>query len=217
MMAVARDMVPHRASVTLARIVNDEGSACHPLARRMIVDGDPRELADAAYHLCSLHGRRPGVVEYAMRATTLPLARDWLIAAAAGFALERSYLVTLAAAAGPAPSTPGQAESEAAMVAQQHTIDTLAQSARPACALGAAIGLMLDWPHIRAPLDAAAIRLGIEVPLPALPVHTDTDALIDRLASAPLIERALTFGLRQLAIQHHALWDLLDIRAAARR
>ena len=83
-------------------------------------------------------------------------------------------------------------------------------------ALGAAIAVTLDWPVIRRPLDAAAIRLGLEtIPL-ALPSPAQTLRLIDQVTDAAPIERAMTFGLQQLLAQHRGLWDLLLARAESR-
>src|SRR3546814_18476999 len=77
-----------------------------------------------------LHGRHPGVIDHAAMRTAHNDARGWLIQAADGFADERTYLTQIAVAAGPVPSTPGQSDSEAAMLSQRHALAMLAQSAR---------------------------------------------------------------------------------------
>ena len=142
--------------------------------------------------------------------------RDWLREASDAYERERLYLVRLTAAVGPLPSTPGAAETEATLVGQRHAIETLAKSERRGCALGAATALMADWPAIRAVLDRAADRIGMQKPALTLP---DQDSIVrviadgtDGLAS----ERALGFGGEQLLLQNRGLFDLLEARAAAR-
>ena len=73
-----------------------------------------RNLADAIHHFGYLHGRHPGVVASAL-AKTPDAAKDWFRAAVDGFDQERSFLTKLVVAVGPTPSTPGQAECEAAL------------------------------------------------------------------------------------------------------
>lgn len=194
-----------------------DGSAGHAhVAALERCAGDPRDIADAAHYLCILHARQPGVIEQAAAQGDFPFAERWLIEAAAGFAQERAYLVALAAAAGPVPSTPGQASTEAAVAAQRHAIDTLAQSERRGCALGAAIALVCDWPAIAAALAPAARRLGLEPPPPSLPQTGATANLVSMLAANRATERAMLFGFEQLLAQHRGLLDLLEARSEAR-
>lgn len=201
----------------LARIVLADGSAGHAAPLQLMrADAALRDIADALHQLCTLHGRHPGVVDHAARATGSPIATEWLDSAASAFADERAYLVRVSAAAGPPPGTPGQAAAEAALATQRHAIDLLSRSVRPGCALGAAIGMTLDWPVIRRPLDAAAERLGLEVASCALPPSAQTMRLIEAVAADAPVERAMTFGLQQLLAQHRGLWDLLAARAASR-
>jgi hypothetical protein len=201
----------------VSSLASRDGSAGRPqLAALARATCDPRDVADAAHHLCILHARQPGVVEHAAAHSDFDFARSWLIDSAAGFAQERGYLVALAAAAGPVPSTPGQADTEAAIAAQRHAIDMLAQSERRGCALGAAIALVLDWPAIRASLDSAATRLGLTPPSPALPEPGATAGVVTMLAAARPTERAMLFGIEQLLAQHRGLWDLLEARSEAR-
>lgn len=202
---------------TIAALVAADGTAAHPLPRALTVSHAPmRDVADAVHALCMLHGRHPGAIDYALANNRDAIAEAWLAEAAAAFADERAYLAQLTAAAGPLPSTPGQAESEAAVVAQSHALDTLAQSDRTGCAIGAAVALILDWRTIRTVLDAAALRLGV-LPAPiGLPLDVDTGSLVATLAAGPAVERAMTFGAEQLLAQHRGLWDLLDARKSAR-
>lgn len=201
----------------LSRIVLADGSAGHTapewLSRN---DASLRDVADTLHQLCSLHGRHPGVVDHVAAAALHPSAALWLEEAATAFAVERAYLIRVSAAAGPPPGTPGQAAAEAALATQRNAIDLLARSARPGCALGAAIAVTLDWPVIRRPIDAAAIRLGLETISATLPSTAQTLRLIDTLTAEAPIERAMTFGLQQLLAQHRGLWDLLTARAESR-
>nr|WP_323126168.1 hypothetical protein [Sphingosinithalassobacter tenebrarum] len=194
-----------------------DGSASHRHIRKLGErNEDPRDLADAVHYLCLLHGRHPGVVDHALNHAEEAPEREWLQEAADAFATERGYLVRLVAAAGPLPSTPGQAESEAAAAGQRHALDMLAQSDRAGCAAGAAIALVLDWQAIREVLDAAALRLGMESPLCRLPIAEETAALVASITTELPRERAMMFGAQQVYAQHRGLWDLLEARASAR-
>lgn len=175
------------------------------------------DLADAAYYLCLLHGRHPGVIDHAATRSADNAARRWLIDAADAFARERAYLTQVTVAAGPAPSTAGQSNCEAIVSQQRHALDMLAQSDRRGCAMGAAIALVLDWRMARQLLDIAALRTGIE-PLPcALPDRHSTLNVARAIGGDPAIDRAIQFGMRQLLAQHRGLWDLLQARADIRR
>jgi hypothetical protein len=163
-----------------------------------------------------LHGRHPGVIDHAVGHGHSQTAQPWLEAAAESFADERALLARLTAAAGPIPSTPGQAESEAAVNAQRHALDMLAQSDRTGCAVGASIALVLDWHAVRALMSVAADRAGF-APLPSnLPIDAETQTIAVTLAAEAPVERAMSFGAQQLLAQHRALWDLAEARKSAR-
>ncbi|RIX31496.1 DUF6975 family protein [Sphingomonas edaphi] len=206
------------AEAQLARVAN-QGSAEHAYRLTLLSANGPnsaRDLADAVHLFCSVYGRHPGLIELALHNCPAGPVRDWLREASDAYERERLYLVRLTAAVGPLPSTPGASETEAALVAQRHAIETLAKSERRGCALGAATALMSDWPSIRALLDRAADRMGMQRPAMVLP---DEDSIIrvvsdgtDGMAS----ERALAFGGEQLLLQNRGLFDLLEARAAAR-
>jgi len=203
----------------LLSLVQGEGSAGHAYSQATELTAGPeamRNLADAAHYLCVLHGRFPGVIDHAARKTTHPAALGWLSAAAEAFATERALLTRLAVATGPLPSTPGQAECEAAVLQQRHALDTLAQSERAGCALGAAFALALDWRAIRAVLEAAARRASIAPGDCALPDEEETRTVAMIVAETPSFERAMSFGAQQLLAQHRGLWDLLEARQQAR-
>lgn len=175
-----------------------------------------RDLADAAHYLCLLHGSHPGVIDHALAHARDTVEQEWLEASAAAFADERGYLVRLASAAGPLPSTPGQAEAEAAALHQRHALEMLAQSDRIGCATGAALALVLDWAAIRDVLDTAANRLGLTPPSWDQPLAAETATIVAELSRQMPVERAMLFGAQQLFAQHRGLWDLLEVRAGAR-
>lgn len=195
-----------------------EGSAGHTYPTGKLSKGvhAARDLADAVHYLCTLYGRNPGVVDLATRAFVPPAARDWADTAVAGFDRERAYLTRLVVAAGPLPSTPGQAESEAAVTGQRHALEMLASSDRAGCALGAAMALVLDWRTVRIVLDAAAKRFSVDPPVPLLPGEAETAEAAAALAHDSRVERALTFGAREILVQQRGLWDLLESRQHAR-
>lgn len=200
-------------------LVRAEGSAAHshPRSEAMSVGAETaRNVADAVHHLCLLHGRHPGVIDHATARTAEAPLRAFLEEAAEAFAHERGLLTRLVVAVGPLPSTPGQADSEAAVLAQHHAIDMLAQSDRNGCALGAALALLADWSAVRPVLAVAAGRLSVETESCTLP---GDGAIRDAVAAAalnPATERAMLFGAQQIVAQHRGLWDLLEARAIAR-
>lgn len=205
------------ASGTLIALVAADGSAAHPYLARLTSGIVPlRDLGDLAHQICLLHARHPDLFEQAALRSRQPAAAEWLAESVRGFAAERDYLVRVVAAAGPMPSTPGQAASEAAVTAQRHALDMLAQSDRNGCPDGTAIALALDWPSVRAVLDILAGRLGIDAPECRLPPAFETATVIDVLASSLPVERAMVFGAQQMLAQHRGLIDLLEARASAR-
>lgn len=201
----------------VAALIAADGSYKHAYAHRLLVPQIAvRDLADAIHALCMLHGRQPGILDHALARNSQPGLQGWLEVALEGFATERALLAKLASAAGPLPSTPGQAESESAVVGQRHALDMLAQSDRTGCAIGAAVALVIDWTSMRRVLDAAALRFGIKVPAYSLPLPEETDTIVASAAENPSIERAMAFGVQQVLAQHRGLWDLLEARASAR-
>ncbi|HYE28653.1 MAG TPA: hypothetical protein VEA61_10515 [Allosphingosinicella sp.] len=209
---------PLTGALLLARLA-EYGSAAHPYAAGPHLLRGPtasRNLADLLHYLCVLHGRYPGLVDHAAARVTEPEARAWLTQATYAFAGERAYLARLAVAAGPVPSTPGAAGTDAAVLGQRHAMETLAASERRGCALGAAMALVLDWAAIRTCLDAAADRLGVDPPQYAAADRDAVVALADSYAAPAAVQRALLFGAEQILVQHHGLWDLLEARRDAR-
>lgn len=171
-----------------------------------------RNQADAVHFLALLHGRHPGLVDHA--AWRAPEAtRQAFERAADWFDGERALLTKLVVAVGPMPGTPGQAESEGAVLAQRHALETLGRSERPGCAAGAVAALATDWLAIRPLLDLVAERLFLPHPNNLLPVGL-FDALLAPVQRGE--ERARLFGAQQVANQHRGLWQLLASRAVAR-
>ena len=220
-MASIAPNLPEQAPATdiVTQLVKVEGTGSHLYAASVeLLSGRfaTRNLADAVHYLCTLHGRQPGVVDHAAVRTAREAARKWILQAVDGFTVERGYLTKLAVAAGPLPSTPGQAESEAAVIGQRHALEMLAQSDREGCAIGAAIGLVLDWRAVRGLLNVAADRLGVAIAECTLPSPEASHELVVALSDSPAVERAMAFGGAQLIGQHRGLWDLLEARQLAR-
>jgi hypothetical protein len=206
------------AQAQLAR-VESQGCIDHPHRRSLLEASGPsanRDLSDAVHLFCQLYGRYPGLIEIALNSCPAGPVRDWLREASDAYERERLYLVRLTAAVGPLPSTPGAAETEATLVSQRHAIETLAKSERRGCALGAATALMADWPSVRAVLDRAADRIGMQKPAMILPAEDSILRVISEGTDGIASERALGFGGEQLLLQNRGLFDLLEARAAAR-
>jgi len=202
---------------TITALADGDGSARHPMTRRLVEPQTPaRDIADAVLALCMLHGRQPGVIDHVAIRNKIPAAQGWIEVAVEAFAIERALLARLASAAGPLPSTPGQAESEAAIIAQHRALDMLAQSDRAGCAMGAAVALVLEWETVRRVLDAAAHRLGLVPQASRMPSAVETATIVAAAGESPAVERAMAFGVQQLLAQHHGLWNLLEARASAR-
>ncbi|MFL6843828.1 MAG: DUF6975 family protein [Allosphingosinicella sp.] len=209
---------PLAGTLLLARLA-EHGSGAHPYSgspRLLKAPTASRDLADLIHYLCVLHGRYPGLVDHAAARVVEPEPRAWLTQATYAFAGERAYLARLAVAAGPVPSTPGAAGMDTAILGQRHAMETLAQSERKGCALGAALALVLDWRAIRLCLDAAADRFGLDAPAYAAAEPETVLRLTDHYAGEPAVQRALLFGAQQILVQHHGLWDLLEARQQAR-
>lgn len=199
--------------------VAEHGSSAHPyLSHPELVQGpnSSKNLADAVHFLCTIHGRYPGLMDYAARRITDPAATAWFSGVQNAFRTERTFLARLTVEVGPLPSTPGSAGAEAALLSQRHALDMIGQSERNGCALGAAMALVIDWSHIRRILNAAGNKFGVEPPAFNMGNTTEIRDLADELGSTPLVERALLFGAQQVMLQQYGLWDLLEARQMAR-
>lgn len=201
----------------IAAFAEAEGSHRHAMIPKLCeIATPPRDVADAVHTLCMLHGRYPGIIDHAAQRNPMAGTEGWFEVASEGFASERALLAGLVSAAGPLPSTPGQADSEAAIAAQRHALEMLAQSDRPGCAIGAAIAVVIEWQTIRLVLDAAAARFGVTAPPGSLPPTEETAIILSTVVEKPMMARAVAFGVQQVLAQHHGLWDLLAARASAR-
>jgi hypothetical protein len=216
---VALQTAPADFGEMLVGLAAAEGSASHPYTHSYELNADPlanRNLADVLHLLSMLHGPQPGLIELAGERNVMPHAADWFRQAAAGFTAERHYLTQLIVAAGPAPSTPGEADTAAVILDLRRAMETIVCSERFGCGLGAIVALVLDWQAIRSVLDTAASRIGIGVPTSLLPSESHTAEVLARLSVQPRLDRTLSFGARQLLVQHRGLWDLLEARKDAR-
>ncbi|HWI87408.1 MAG TPA: hypothetical protein VNT42_13945 [Sphingomonas sp.] len=219
MSIVALQTAPADFGEMLVALAAAEGSASHPYTISYELNADPlatRHLADVLHLLSMLHGPQPGLIELAGERNVVPEAADWFREAAAGFAAERHYLTQLIVAAGPAPSTPGEADTAAAILDQRRAMQTIVCSDRFGCGIGGIVALTLDWQAIRAVLDTAATRIGIPVPISLLPSDEATSYVLANLPIHPRLDRTLAFGARQVLLQHRGLWDVLEARSAAR-
>lgn len=203
---------------SLSDLAVEQGSSRHPFVTSHVTSGSPRigrSLADAVHHLAQLHGQHPGVIEILADRRIHPALDPWLAKVRGAMNRERAYMTRLIVAAGPIPSTPQAAQGEAALAARRHALDMLARSERYGTSLGAALALSLDWQGIRALLDVAAHRFGVEPAESDFPGPAETGSA---LALEPLdtSTRALDFGARQLLHQHDELWSLLAQREASR-
>lgn len=191
----------------LDAVVREEGSAASGWFGALLNGCNVRDLSDAAHGLCTLYGSHPTCIDVAALRVNDDVLAPWLRHAAEGFAAERNYLAKVVASSGPRPSTPGQAQSEAALAGQRHALEALASSDRVGCAIGAAFALVLDWHMVRPLLDGLYQRGG-GIPAPLDLPRTAPEGL--------LADRARLFGARQLLTQQRQLWSLLEARAAAR-
>lgn len=206
---------PLRAAAAVSdlvvRLAAADGAAAHPFLARLIARrANARDLGDAMHVLCAVHGHHPDLLQLVAAGGS---ASAWLAQAMSGFAAERAALARLTAAAGPLPSTPGQAQTQTALTAERHALAMLARSERSGVGLGAAAALVLDWQAWRKVLACAADRFGVALGTCALPGDDDTAAAID---ASPAPERAIAFGAQQLFAQHRGLLSLLEARASAR-
>lgn len=219
MSIVALQTAPADFGEMLVALTAAEGTASHPYTISYELNADPlatRHLADVLHLLAMLHGPQPGIIELAGGRNVVPEANSWFQEAAVGFVAERQYLTQLIVAAGPGPSTPGEADTAAAILDQRRAMETIVCSDRFGCGIGALVALTLDWQAVRAVLDTAATRIGISVPISQLPGEDATAEVLADLPVTARLDRTLSFGARQLLLQHRGLWDLLEARSAAR-
>lgn len=193
-------------------------AADHLHVESMLADGPDsgRDLADFVHVVCHLYGHHPTMVELALAHAPDGAAREWMRQVVEAFETERSLIVTLSSAVGPIPSTPGAAQTENAVQAQRSALETLANSERRGCALGAATALVRDWVVMRELLDVTAARAGVTAPDCTMPDAVSCDRVIIAAVDGAAMERGLRFGIEQSVLQHRAMFDLLEARSTAR-
>lgn len=216
-MTIALDKRAAGCAETILAMVASDGTAASPHARALMQPAATlRDIADAVHALCVIHGAFPGIVDRAGTTCVDAVEGAWLERAAAAMSGERALLVRLTAAAGPLPSTPGQAASETAITGQRNALEMLARSDRLGCATGTAIAFVLDWAAVRGVLDACAKRMALPAGAPFAQVASETITLLRAIEAAAPVERAMAFGAQQMLAQHRGLWQLLEARAVAR-
>lgn len=218
-MRVALETSPIDRGDLLTSLVAGEGSATHAWLHSPELNASAdatRNLSDMLHLLTMLHGPQSGLIELVAEHNVWPGGDAWLAQAARGFANERGNLGQLIVAAGPVPSTPGEAATMSALLAQRQAMATIARSDRFGCAIGAVVGLLLDWLPIRAVMETAAERLNVPFAPLRLPSEEETAQVLASMPEQPRLERTLVFGARQIMLHHQCLLDLLATRAGAR-
>ena len=148
-------------------------------------------------------------------APSIPPAAPGSRAAAEATAAERPLLTRLAVAAGPIPSHPRRRRQRGGDPGPARR----ARHPRPVRPQGLRFGRR---PRLRRRLGAdppAVIDAGRQTArrrVPPVPLRRCGEAARGRRRAAEASERALLFGAQQLALQHRALWDLLEARQQAR-
>lgn len=175
----------------------------------------PALTADIAHFLNVTHGRHPGIVDHAATKIVEQPAREWLVQAIDGFALERAFLNRLTVAAGPIHRHVGQDRVNAVVEAQARSTALLATSDRKGTAAGAAIAFVLDWLSTRPTLDRVAHALGMEPAPCLLPDEKRCLDLAIILGNSNALQRAMLFGCDQILAQQKGLWQLIAARHQA--
>ena len=119
---------------TITALLGSDGSKSHPHASFHLLPrgrDTARDLADAVHFFAKLHGQRPGVIDLARERPAHDEAREWLEAAAEGFAAERAYLLRVVVAVGPLPGTPGPGSGKAPPAAPDCLRSRASRTSRP--------------------------------------------------------------------------------------
>lgn len=169
-------------------------------------------IADIAHFLNISHGRHPGVIDFAAHKIADDVARKWMVIATKAIVVERRYLNALTVAAGPTHRQQGQDKLTALLGQQSKNFEMLATSDRTGCPAGAAIAFVIDWQQTRPLLDRSALHLGMEPPACTLPSIDHSRDLANALAATPVVQRAMSFGARQLLGQQRGLWQVIAAR-----
>jgi hypothetical protein len=175
----------------------------------------PALKADIAHFLNICFGKHPGIVDHAASKIVDQNARQWLVQAIDGFAVERAFLNRLTVAAGPIHRQLGQERVTALVEGQSHSVEMLATSDRAGCAAGAAIAFVLDWQATRPLLEHIGYALLIDVPECSLPDSAMSLDLVRNLSAQPAVQRALQFGCDQMLGLQRGLWQVISARHQA--
>ena len=219
--AIAQPVFGSNTADALLAIVQSGGSGAHPYVQRMTQASATSErgpIADSLHYLSILHGRQPSLAELAAQLGDRNAPREWLVAAKHSFAGERVRLSQLSVAAGAAPAHRGRTNFEQLVRQQREALLTLVRSDRRGCLVGVVAALLLDWEAVNDALDSMARRIDL-APFERSnhwPSRDMTLRIVAELGQDPAMSRAILFAAQQLIAQHHAFWNLLDARDAAR-
>ena len=203
------------ANADIAALLRQDGSLSHEYFTQLLEDSSSSQaadLADIAHFFCLMHGRFPGVIDYAAGHSPNEHMREWLVRTGEAFAAERALLTKLTVAAGPIVSTVGQDQCNNVVIGARNALDMLAQSDRNGCAFGAAIALAIDWISIRQVLGHIALRVGLEARPLTMPTLDECHAFLSKFDDDAVMRRAIIFGITQMMAQHRAIWDLMESR-----
>ncbi|WP_411290714.1 DUF6975 family protein [Sphingorhabdus sp.] len=168
-------------------------------------------LADISHFMHILHGRHPGLIEYASQNAD-DAAQPWLMKAMDGMLAERIYLYKLTVTAGPIRRLPGQDKISSLVECQAKNFQMLATSGRQGCSSGAAIAFVLDWHQTRPLLDIVAQEMGLMPKSLVLPSVLECQQLAEKLNPDVGYRRAMAFGADQTLAQQRGLWQLIVAR-----
>lgn len=189
----------------------EKSDSSEPL-RSVVKLSRPALKADIAHFLNVCFGRHPGIVDHAANKIVDQAARDWLVRAINGFAIERAFLNRLTVAAGPIHRQVGQDRVTALIDGQSRSVEMLATSDRVGCPAGAALAFVIDWTATRPILEYVAMSLALEVPQCELPEIGECETLANALSATGAVQRAMSFGSEQMLAQQRGLWQLIAAR-----
>ncbi|EMD82582.1 DUF6975 family protein [Pacificimonas flava] len=226
MALAARDHRPLSRVETLGELLASLGAAAAAGRAELAAMGKAQRrrpegfIADAVHFLTILHGEMPSLLD-ALAADNGDL-EDPLKQAAARFSDDRVWLAGLAASSGIYPGLQGLTSAETVVRNIRSAMLTLARSQRDGCGLGVALGFLIDWPGLRAALDAAgAAVFAARWAAPAESWPGDALLALTALAAPRFQEigsrRAIAFGAGQFVQIHAQLLELVETRAAVRR
>ena len=208
-------------------IIDTEFGGLHPMlfehqgpwVARLACDPDRSaglDLADAIHALAHLHGGSTGLIDNASLKARSGEERAFTVRAMDSWRCERKALSILTVAAGPLPSTPDDRADQERAAALVSAVAALGSSDRAGVTLGATAALIIEWHGWRGVIQRAATRFAATIPRCELPGIGEVLATVAGFIDTPALERAATFGARQLLNQHGALVTMLEDRARRR-